>query len=66
MVPVGRILIITGIALVIIGLLSYGLPLFRLPGDIKYDGEQVKFYFPIVTCIIISIVLTILFNLFRR
>jgi hypothetical protein len=62
----GRILIIIGIVLVIIGLLTYVLPLFRLPGDIKYEGENFKFYFPIVTCIILSILLTILFNIFRK
>jgi hypothetical protein len=62
----GRILIIIGIILIIVGLLSYVVPLFKLPGDIKYEGENFKIYFPIVTCIILSILLTILFNIFRK
>ena len=38
----------------------------RLPGDIHVERGGAGFYFPIVTCILISIVLTILFNIFRR
>jgi hypothetical protein len=62
----GKFLIVAGVILVVIGLLTYVLPLFRLPGDIHYEGQNFKVYFPIVTCIIISIILTILFNLFRK
>ena len=62
----GRILIISGIVLIVLGLLTYVLPLFRLPGDIKYEGENFKFYFPIVTCIVLSILLTIILNIFRK
>lgn len=62
----GKLLIISGIVLIVIGVLSYALPLFRLPGDIRYEGDHVKFYFPVVTCIIISIIVTILFNIFRK
>ena len=38
----------------------------RLPGDIRIEREHDAFYFPIVTCIIISIVLSLIFSLFRR
>lgn len=42
------------------------LPLGRLPGDINITGERGSFHFPWVTCLIISIVLTLLLNFFRR
>ncbi len=62
----GRMLIVTGIVLIVMGLLSYVVPLFKLPGDIRYEGHNIKFYFPLVTCIIISIIITILLNIFRK
>jgi hypothetical protein len=65
----GRILLIIGLVLVVIGglaALGVRLPFGRLPGDIAIEGERGGIYFPIVTMIIISIVLTILFNLFVR
>jgi hypothetical protein len=43
-----------------------GVPLGRLPGDLRWRGEGWSFSFPIVTCIVASIVLTILVNLFLR
>lgn len=64
-----RILIIVGVVLVIVGLLwpyLTKLGLGRLPGDIVVEKENMRFYFPIVTSIIISLVLTLLFWLFRR
>jgi hypothetical protein len=42
---------------------SLSLPLGRLPGDVRIRGEGWSFYFPVVTCIVISIVLTVLLNL---
>lgn len=71
---IGRMLLILGLILVGAGLfLSFGakLPfrLGRLPGDISYQGRHSSFYFPIVTCIILSLALTLLLwivNLFRR
>jgi hypothetical protein len=67
--PVAKMLIIGGIVLVVIGLLwqigGRFLPLGRLPGDIVYEKENVRFYFPIVTCIVISIVLSLASYLFR-
>ena len=66
---IGRVVLIIGGVLVVVGLLSVlgvRLPFGRLPGDIAIEGERGGFYFPIVTMIIISIVLTVLLNLFLR
>jgi len=66
---IGRILLIIGVVLVIVGglaALGVRLPFGRLPGDIAIEGERGGFYFPIVTMIVISVVLTILANLFLR
>ena len=69
MVTMQRLLIILGLALLVAGLawpwLSK-LGLGRLPGDIRIESESGGFYFPIVTCLVISIVLSILFWIFRR
>ncbi len=66
----GKLLILFGIVLVLVGLLltvAGRIPwLGRLPGDIFYKGEHVTVYFPIVTCLLISVVLSLLFYLFRR
>ena len=68
----GRLLIFAGLALVAVGLLvmlgaKLGLPrLGRLPGDFVFRGKNSVFYFPIVTSILLSIVLTLVFSLFRR
>jgi hypothetical protein len=66
----GKTLIIFGVILVVIGLLlTLGdkIPwIGRLPGDIIIKRERFTFYFPIVTCIIISLILTLLFALFRK
>ena len=66
---VGRVLLIIGIVLLVVGglaVLGVRLPLGRLPGDIAIEGERGAFYFPITTMIVISIVLTIVLNLFLR
>jgi hypothetical protein len=64
---VGRVLILVGLAVAAIGVLvSVGLPLGRLPGDIAVKRDNFSFYFPITTSIILSIILTLILNLFRR
>ncbi|HEX2221210.1 MAG TPA: DUF2905 domain-containing protein [Candidatus Limnocylindria bacterium] len=66
---VGRVLLIVGIVLVVIGgLAAFGvrLPFGRLPGDIAIEGERGGIYIPLATMLVISIVLTILANLFLR
>jgi hypothetical protein len=62
-----RVLIIAGVVLIAIGLLlKLGLPIGRLPGDIVVRRGSGTFYFPIVTCLVISLVLSLLAMLFRR
>jgi hypothetical protein len=61
----GKFLIIAGVLLVAVGLLltagaKFG-HLGRLPGDIVYKGKNVQFYFPVVTCLLLSAVLTLVF-----
>ena len=63
-----KILMFVGIIILIVGLLYPNLKklgLGQLPGYIFYKSENSTFFFPIVTCIIISVVLTIIFNLFK-
>jgi hypothetical protein len=65
----GKVLLIIGVVLVVVGgmaVLGVRLPFGRLPGDIAIEGDRGGFYFPIVTMIIVSVVLTVLFNLFLR
>jgi len=70
MADLGRFLIMAGVILVIVGaifLLAPKLPwLGHLPGDISYKRGNFSFYFPLGTCILISIVLTLIMYLFRR
>jgi len=64
-----RFFIILGIIFVAIGLLwplLQKLGLGRLPGDIFYERDNVKFYFPIVTSIVISLLLSLLFWFFKK
>ncbi len=67
----GRVLVILGVALVviggiIIGLGRTGLPLGRLPGDILFRGKNTTFYFPLASSILISVVLSIVLFLIGR
>jgi hypothetical protein len=64
---VGRLLIVLGIVLVVVGLLvNFGVPIGRLPGDFTYRRGNFSFYFPLTTSIIASILLTLLMMLLRR
>ncbi len=67
---IGKGLMVIAVVIFVIGaVLTFGsklLPLGRLPGDVFIHKEQLSFFFPITTCIIISIVLTILLNLFTK
>jgi hypothetical protein len=65
----GRILLVVGVVLVIVGglaALGVRIPLGRLPGDIAIEGERGGFYLPITTMILVSVLLTLLFNLLIR
>jgi len=71
MVEMGRLLVMLGIALVVIGgivmlLGRTGLPLGRLPGDFLYRGKNTTFYFPLASSILLSVVLSIVLFLIGR
>jgi DUF2905 family protein len=66
-----RFLVIGGILLILIGgglyvASKFGIPLGRLPGDIRIEGKNGAFYFPVVTSIVLSILLTIILNVIIR
>ncbi len=66
-----RYLMIGGVVLILIGggvylAAKFGIPLGRLPGDIRIEGENGSFYFPITSSILVSVVLTILLNVISR
>ena len=63
----GKIILFAGLIIAAVGLLMMaGASIGRLPGDISYRRGNFTFYFPLVTSIIISIVLTIVLALLRR
>ena len=71
METIARYLMIAGILLFLIGgglylAAKFGIPLGRLPGDIRIEGENGSFYFPITSSILVSVLLTILLNLISR
>jgi hypothetical protein len=70
---IGKVLVVVGLVLIGMGLLLWsGVGkewLGRLPGDIHYSKGNFKFYFPIVTCLLLSLVLTLVFwllSIFRK
>ena len=68
---IARYLMLGGIILFLIGggvylAVKFGIPLGRLPGDIRIEGENGSFYFPITTSILVSVVLTIVLNMIAR
>ena len=65
----GRFLILAGAVLVVVGLvflLGDKIPLGRLPGDIRIGSGRFRIYVPIVTCIFISVLITLILNFFSR
>jgi len=69
--PIAKYLIVAGIILLLAGLIYYFLGdklnwIGRLPGDIRIERENFRFYFPITTMILLSVLLTILINVIRR
>jgi hypothetical protein len=66
---IGRIILVAGVVLVIIGglaVLGVRLPFGRLPGDIAIEGENGAIYIPLGSMIVISVILTLAFNVFLR
>ena len=63
----GKLLVIIGLAIAAVGLLmSIGVPFGRLPGDIVVRRGSFSFYFPIVTCVILSLLATLILSFLRR
>ena len=66
----GRLLIVLGTILIVIGVVVSFAPkipwLGQLPGDIFIKGERFSFYFPLATCILLSLILSLVLYLFRR
>ena len=70
MQEIGKMLFVIGLVAAVVGLVlwkvgSFG-PIGRPPGDISVQRPGMSFYFPITTCIVISVILTLLMWLFRR
>lgn len=66
-----RILVLAGVVLIVLGILTFLLKgklgwLGHLPGDIRIERENVRFYFPITTMILLSVVLSLVLSLIRR
>ena len=70
MESIARYLMLGGIILFLVGgvyfAAKFGIPLGRLPGDIRIEGENGSFYFPVTSSILISVVLSILLNIISR
>jgi hypothetical protein len=69
--PIGRVLITLGLVLVVVGLLvtfagRLPLRLGRLPGDIYIQGKNSSFYFPVTTCILLSVVVSLVLWILRK
>lgn len=71
MESIGRFLMLAGVLLFLAGGVvflvgKFGLPLGRLPGDLRIEGPNGVFYFPLATSILVSVVLTVLLNVLLR
>ena len=73
MAPVGKVLVIIGVLVALLGILVWSggsIPainrLGRLPGDLYIRRDNFTFYFPITTCIVLSIVISLVIGLLRR
>ncbi len=71
MADIGKMLVVLGVVIATAGLVFMllsrtNLPLGRLPGDILYRGKHTTFYFPLATCIVVSVVLSLVLYLIGR
>jgi hypothetical protein len=71
MIEIGKLILGLGLALVAIGAVlmlagRMGVPIGRLPGDFVYRGKHATVYFPLVTCIVISVILTVILYAISR
>jgi hypothetical protein len=65
----GRFLIIAGTVIVVLGLvflMADKIPIGRLPGDFKFGGDRFRIYIPVATCVLLSVVITLIVNFFSR
>jgi Protein of unknown function (DUF2905) len=60
----GAILLVAGIVVILLGRTHF--PLGRLPGDFFYRGKNTTFYFPLATCLLLSVILSVLFYVIGR
>lgn len=64
LIGLGLLIAAVGVAVLLIG--KTGLPIGRLPGDITWRGKNTTVYFPLVTCILVSVVLSLVFWILSR
>jgi len=65
----GKFLVIAGTVILALGLvflLSDKLPIGRLPGDLKFGGERFRIYIPVATCVLLSVIITLIVNFFSK
>ena len=67
----GKYILIVGIVIVVVGILVYFFHDYlrwigRLPGDIRIERENFRFYFPLATMIVLSLLVTLIINIFKR
>ena len=70
MSELGKMLLVFGVIMAVVGAVLLFAPkipwLGKLPGDFTYRGERFTFYFPLATCILLSVILSLILYLFRR
>lgn len=64
LIAIGALILVAGVVVVLLGRMN--VPVGRLPGDIVYRGKNTTVYFPIVTSIVLSIILSLIFYFFGR
>ena len=64
LIGLGLLIAAVGVAVLLIG--KMGLPIGRLPGDFTWRGKSTTVYFPLVTCILVSVVLSLIFWILSR
>jgi hypothetical protein len=64
LIYLGGAVVVLGVVLVLLG--KTGLPLGRLPGDMVYRGRHTTVFFPLATCIVLSVVLSVVMYLIQR
>jgi Protein of unknown function (DUF2905) len=68
-IELGRFLIIAGTVIIVVGvllLLADKFPIGRLPGDLRFGNEKVRIYIPVATCILLSVIITLIVNFFSK